>query len=183
MKLRVKHSGESRTYAMLWQTTQHLLKVAKTGQTGFLLQLQASAVFHAFTFEAYLNHVGSEEIDFWEEIEWISHSQKLSVLAKQLKFSCDRGRRPFQTIGGFFELRDALAHGRTTAIDLEFETSQDPSDDAAWCLLPWEKLTFKDLERYSQDLRKAVETINRARRKPDPFLWNEGARSTAISPA
>jgi hypothetical protein len=168
---------------MLWQTTQHLLQVAKTGQTGFLLQLQASAAFHAFTFEAYLNHVGSEEIDFWEEIERSSHSHKLSVLAKHLKFPCDLGQRPFQTLRNLVELRNALAHGKTTAIDLEVETSKTPSEDAAWCLLPREKLTCEDLERYSEDLREAVKKINQARRQPDPYLWNEGARSTQISPA
>jgi hypothetical protein len=32
---------------MLRHTTRHLLEVAKTLETGFLLQLQASAVFHA----------------------------------------------------------------------------------------------------------------------------------------
>ena len=65
MKLRVEHSGESRTYAILWQVARHLFETAKTLKTGSLLQLQASAVFHAFTFEAYLNHVGSQEIKSW----------------------------------------------------------------------------------------------------------------------
>jgi hypothetical protein len=87
---------------MLGHTTRHLLEVAKTRQTGFLLQLQASAVFHAFTFEAYLNHVGSQEIECWAEIDRSSHSNKLSVLAKHLKFTCDQGRRPFQTIEALF---------------------------------------------------------------------------------
>jgi hypothetical protein len=99
---------------MLWHTTRHLLEVAKTLETAFLLQLQGSAIFHAFTFEAYLNHVGSQEIEFWDEIDRIPHSNKLSVLAKRLKFTYDLGRRPFQTMRDLFKLRDGLAHGKTT---------------------------------------------------------------------
>ena len=49
----------------------HVHEVAKTLKTGFLVQLQASDVFHAFTFEAYLNYVGSREIEFWDEINRI----------------------------------------------------------------------------------------------------------------
>ena len=166
---------------MLWHTTRHLLEVARTLKIGFLLQLQASAVFHAFTFEAYLNHVGSQEIEFWDEIDRISYSNKLSVLSKRLKFTCDLSRRPFQTMRDLFKLRDGLAHGKTTEINHEFETSEDPSDDSAWCVLPWEKLTVGDLERFSEDLKAAIETINEARSTPDKFLWNEGARSTQIT--
>ena len=166
---------------MLWHTTRHLLEVAKTFKTGFLLQLQASAVFHAFTFEAYLNHVGSQEIEFWDEIDRIPNRNKLSVLSKRLKFTCDLSRRPFQTMGALFKLRDALAHGKTTEINHEFETSQDPSDDSAWCVLPWEKLTVDDLERFSEDLKAAIDMINKVRSTPDQFPWNEGGRSTQIS--
>ena len=167
---------------MLWHTTRHLLEVAKTLETGFLLQLQASAVFHAFTFEAYLNHVGSQEIESWKEIERkISYREKLSVLSKRLDFKCEPGRRPFQTIWTLFLLRDNLAHGKTIEIRHEFETSQDFPNDSAWCVLLWEKLTVSDLERYSKDLKAAIETINQARKTPDQFLWNEGTRSTQVS--
>jgi hypothetical protein len=166
---------------MLWHVAAHLLETAKTIKTGSLLQLQASAVFHAFTFEAYLNHVGSQEIESWEEIERIPYRDKLSVLSKHLNFTFDPDRRPFQTIWALFDLRDNLAHGKTTEIKNEFSTSQDPPDDSAWCVLPWERLTVSELETYSEDLEAAIETINQARKTPDKFLWNEGARSTQIS--
>jgi len=181
MKRRVEHGGESRTYAMLWHVASQLLELAKTLETGSLLQLQASAVFHAFTFEAYLNHVGSQEIEFWEEIDRIPYRKKLWALSKHLKFTFDPSRRPFQTIWVLFDLRDSLAHGKTIEIKHEFETSQDPPDDSAWCVLLWEKLTVSDLERYSKDLKAAIETLNQARKTPDPFLRNEGMRSTHIS--
>ena len=181
MKLRVEHGGESRTYAMLWQLARHLLETAKTLKTRSLLQLQASAVFHAFTFEAYLNHVGSQEIKSWEENERIQYREKLSDLSRHLNFKFDPGRRPFQTIWVLFDLRDNLAHGKTIEINHKFSTSQEIPDDSVWCALPWERLTDIDLQRFADDLKAAIETINQARKTPDQFLWNEGTRSTQIS--
>jgi hypothetical protein len=52
--------------------------------------LQASAVFHAFTFEAYLNHVGSQEIKFWEQM--IPYREELPILSRHLN-TFDRSLR------------------------------------------------------------------------------------------
>ena len=113
-----------------------------------LAQIAKRSVFHAFTFEAYLNHVGPQEIESWKEIERkISYREKLSVLSKRLDFKCEPGRRPFQTIWTPFDLRDNLAHGKTIEIKHEFETSRDPPGDSAWCVLLWERLTVSDLEK------------------------------------
>ena len=142
--------------------------------------MQASAVFHTFTFEAYLNHVGSQEIKSWEENERIQYREKLSDLSRHLNFKFDPGRRPFQTIWFLFELRK-LGAWKTIEIKHEFSTSQEIPDDSAWCGLPWERLTDSDLQRFSDDLKAAIETINQARKTPDQFLWNEGTRMTQIS--
>jgi len=58
-----------------------------------MLYLQAAAVFYAFAFEAYLNHVGSEVIEIWEEIERIPHGKKLRIIAKHLKLQLDHCNR------------------------------------------------------------------------------------------
>ena len=75
---------ESKTYAAIFHTAWHLLDMAENHETGRLLNLQAATVFFAFTFEAYLNHVGAEELGFWDEIERISYQKKLNVLSKHL---------------------------------------------------------------------------------------------------
>ena len=75
MKYKVTHSGSHRPYIASRLTAWSLLKRAKEDETGSLLQLKASVVFLAFTFEAYLNHVGCEEIKFWDEIERLSHKK------------------------------------------------------------------------------------------------------------
>ena len=44
----------------------------------------SSLLLTAFTFEAYLNYLGSEIIKFWDEIESIKVMQKYKVLCKEL---------------------------------------------------------------------------------------------------
>lgn len=181
MKLRVEHSGTVKTYAALHHTAWHLLDHAKTYEEGALLQIKACTVFCAFTFEAYLNHVGFEEIPFWNEIERISYRKKLNVIQSQLELNLNSSRPPFQTVFELFRLRDMLAHGRTVEFEESFETDTEPPIDSVWSVLPWEKLTISQGERYYDAVYKAIEMINSARPTPDDLLWNQGPRSKAIS--
>lgn len=181
MKLRVEHDGVCKTYAMLYHVAGHLLDFAKVHAEGSLLQLQASVVFHAFTFEAYLNHLGFTEIPFWDDIERIPYKNKLRVLAGHLGVDIRQGCRPFQTIWELFDLRDRLAHGRTVEIRDSYETTQDPPHDSSWRVLPWEKLTTDSLDRFRLDLKSAIETLNAARKNPDMLLWSEGIRGKTVT--
>lgn len=172
---------ESKTYAAIFHTAWHLLDMAERHETGRLLNLQAATVFFAFAFEAYLNHVGAEELPFWDEIDRISHWKKLAVLSKHLGFTKDTSKRPLQTILQLFELRNALAHGRTQNLKPTRTSKARPPRDATWRLLPWEQLTPKAVRRYHDDVRAAIELVNSARRKPDKRLWSEGARGYKVS--
>lgn len=167
----------SKSYVTLFRTGWHLLDMAEKHAEGSLLNLNGAAVFLAFSFEAYLNHVGAEEISFWNEIERISHSQKLLVLSKHLKFKADNSCRPFQTLKKLFELRNGLAHGRTQAETVVVKSRGKSADGAAWRLLPWEKLSSDSVRRIHDDLKECVQTINDSRPHPDDRLWNEGTRS------
>jgi hypothetical protein len=181
MKLRVEHSGLCKTYTVLCHTAQHLLDHAKHYESGSLLQIKASVVFSAFTFEAYLNHVGSEEIPFWNEIERIPYKKKLRVIAAQLGLTLDTSRPLLHTVFELFRLRDILAHGRTTEFSEPYETDAEPAFDSAWNILPWEKLTMEDGECYLAAVTQAIELINKSRSVHDEFLWNQGTRSKSVS--
>lgn len=171
----------SKTYAALFHTAWHLLDTAEKQKDGWLLNLQAATVFFAFTFEAYLNHVGAEEIAFWDEIEHISYTEKLMVLAKHLGFSPDKAKRPFQTINLLFRLRNDLAHGRTQKVKKKVISKMPPDHDAAWRVLPMEQITPQQVRRYHDDVRSAVECINTARPKSDQLVWNQGMRVFTIN--
>ena len=171
---------ESKTYAAIFHTAWHLLDMAERHELGRLLNLQAATVFFAFTFEAYLNHVGAEELSFWNEIDRISYRNKLAVLSKHLPFEKDASKPPFKTVLELFELRNALAHGRTQKLTIRKTSKSLPSHHAAFYLLPMEKLTPETVRQYHDDVQAAVELINSARHKPDKLLWNQGSRSSTI---
>ena len=182
MKYKVSHDGTTKTYAVLWHTAWHLLETAKDHREGSLLNLQASAVFHAFTFEAYLNHVGVNEIVFWDEIDRISYWRKLKIIGKHLGLSINPGVPPFQGILELFSLRNTLAHGRTIEIDVTYEVDEEPGVHSSWEIHEWEKLTTDKVERYRNNVRGAIQAINAVRKDPDDEteLWNQGGRGRYI---
>jgi hypothetical protein len=175
------YNVESKTYAAIFHTGWHLLDMAERHELGRLLNLQAATVFFAFAFEAYLNHVGAEELPFWEEIDRISNDDKLTVLSKHLGFTKDVSRRPLQTIRDLFKRRNELAHGRTINETITKTSQSPPSHEAVAFLLPWEQLTPEAGRLYHDDVQAAIELINSARRVPDILLWNQGSRSSKIS--
>ena len=127
MKYEVTHSGKYRSYVDLKLTAWSLLERAKENELGSLLQLKASVVFQAFTFEAYLNHVGSEEIKFWAEIERSPYRKKLNILECQFdSLNVDPSKSPFQRIFELFRLRDKLAHGKTEDFHESYVSNQEP---------------------------------------------------------
>jgi hypothetical protein len=181
-KYETTYEVESKTYAAIFHTAWHLLDMAESHEMGKLLNLQAATVFFAFTFEAYLNHVGAEELTFWAEVDRISYQKKLSVLSKHLGFAKDLSKPPLKTILELFKLRDALAHGRTESTTIKLTWSAPPPRDAVWSLLPAEKLTPEAVRRYHDEVQAAIEFINSARQNPDMLLWNQGSRSSVTSP-
>lgn len=62
---------EVRTYADLAHGVAVLLEKAKSDAKGSYYTTMGALVLTAFTFEAYLNHLGKETIKFWDEIESI----------------------------------------------------------------------------------------------------------------
>jgi len=73
-----------------------------------------------------------------------------------------------------------LAHGRTKAIAVEYETDEEPPHYSSWRIHEWEKLSVDKVENYAKCVRKAIEMINRARTSPDDDLWNQGMRGRKV---
>lgn len=176
----IEEEAHSKTYVALDRIARHLLDRAEHEPEGSLLNLQAAVVFIAFAFEAYLNHVGQEEIAFWEEIELISYRKKLAVITKQVGMKLDMSAQPGQTISELFKLRNNLAHGRTQTEKRQRSAPVPLPYDSIWRFFEHEKLTSQLIQHYRGEMRRAVEMINDARTTPDPFLWNEGSRMTCV---
>jgi hypothetical protein len=102
-------------------------------------------------------------------------------LSKHLGFTKDISKSPLKTILQLFELRNALAHGRTQNLTIKKTTESIPAHDAAWRLLPMEQLIPETVRQYHDDVQAAIELINSARRSPDKLLWDQGSRASKIS--
>ena len=59
---------EVRTFADLAHGADVLIMKTEKDQSGSYYTIMSSLLLTAFTFEAYLNHLGSKLIKFWKEI-------------------------------------------------------------------------------------------------------------------
>ena len=113
-KVRVSKEGQVNTYALMWNASWSFLKTAEQEVEGSYYQIMASLIFTAFTMEAYLNHLGKQLLQCWNEIEIsLSPSKKLRLLAEKIGIEIHERKRPFQTVFNIFKFRNWFAHGKT----------------------------------------------------------------------
>jgi len=112
-KARIEVKCKVKTFCDLSNGAYVLLEKSKENIEGSYYTTMASILFSAFTFEAFLNHLGSKKIKFWEEIESISVTNKYAVLCKAFGVTPQLGVRPYQTIKSLFQFRNAIAHGKS----------------------------------------------------------------------
>lgn len=172
----IRKHGEVRTFVTLRYSSWCLLDRAKEKRDGWFYECMASLVFSAFAFEAYLNHVGSRSCSFWNSIERISYRDKITVLADLFEFDADFGKRPFQTIGELFGMRNLLAHGRTEYVDKTFTVTAIPDiREIARNLSDWEEyISLESAARAHEDVTSAVEFINQIPALHEEHLWSHG---------
>ena len=75
-------SKEVRTYYDLNHGADVLILIAEQFQKGSNFTIMSSMLLRAFTFEAYLNHLGSKTFNFWEEVDSIRVMDKYKLLCK-----------------------------------------------------------------------------------------------------
>ncbi|WP_417737362.1 hypothetical protein [Rosistilla oblonga] len=85
-------------------------------RSGHQYESMSCLIVAAFKFEAFLNDIGSRLLPYWDEIDRISHRNKLAVIAKQIDFPVDYSKRPFQTLIALFDARNELAHARPQSL-------------------------------------------------------------------
>ncbi|WP_226968209.1 hypothetical protein, partial [Zhongshania antarctica] len=69
-------------------------------------------VFLAFSMESYINSLGAQHLDIWDELERLPWKKKITILHKTVSKSPDWGSPPLQFASQIFKLRDRLAHGK-----------------------------------------------------------------------
>ena len=157
------------TFVELRKISSDLLSVGAGMEDNESL-LQATVIYSAFCFEAYLNHVGEQEVVFWEEIEMIRTFEKLTILKKHLSLEINEGCRPFQSLKEAFGIRNELAHGRTKGKDLDgmhHETILEELKDS----FKRTKVNMEFAARCYMDTVELIENINSQRPNPEEYLW------------
>ena len=162
MKLKTKVNKTIYTFAYLRSVSKSCFEQANKDKEGRHLFLAASIVFSAFTLEAFFNHIGDKTINNWSIKERkLSPFDKLSILAKKHSIKIDFGKRPYQSVKLIFQLRDALAHGKTTEITKENYQHLNMDLTPILPLTNWEKLiSLSKAEKYLADVKTVVEEFS-----------------------
>lgn len=162
-KARFKGEREVRTFADLNHGANVLFGIAKDSPRGSYYTLMASLLLSAFTFEAYLNHLGDKTFPFWKKIESIRVMDKYSLLCAHFKIDVDWGGRPHQTLKQLFRFRNSIAHGKSVVVVGEriVDAEAEPHD-----LMPqahWEEFcTWENADRVRTDVSAVVTQMHDA---------------------
>src|SRR5260370_18163995 len=79
------------THAELWHASRVVLRSGQQTPKDSAWQFLASAIFTAFAFEAYLNHVGPKVYARWDDVERLSPLAKLDLICHFLNVSITQG--------------------------------------------------------------------------------------------
>ncbi len=151
---------EIRTFAYLLGTATDAFEKSDIAD-GSTYQIMSSLVFSAFTLEAYMNHLGAQKIEFWDEIEQIGPMPKLKVICSVLSLEFDPSSRPIQTAKQLFKFRNFMAHAKTEKV-VGSGTRKNPTVDPGENLVEteWEKFCNKaEAERGIEDIKQIMETL------------------------
>jgi hypothetical protein len=172
---------EVRTFADLAHGSEVLIMKTKQDQKGSYYTTMSSLLLTAFTFEAYINHLGDKKIKFWEEIEPIKVMDKYSVLCKELGINPDFSRRPFQTLKSLFKFRNSIAHGKSKILKETKEVSWQDDPHIHKPRTEWEEYCeIGNAKRAKVDISEVIKELHKTAGLGDhPFM--HGMTITSVS--
>jgi hypothetical protein len=178
------------TYSELWHASRCVLESGLKEQKGSTWQFLSCAVLTAFTFEAYLNHVGSRTIECWQQHERLPPWSKFELLCKTLgvTFPEGTGVRPLQTVVKLLDFRNTIAHGRSVEIKSKPEVRVANESLDLYLgerpLTEWERLiqdkTF--VERAREDVEVVLTKLHEGRKDEKESLFTFGMGSHSATP-
>lgn len=99
-------------------------------------------IFAAFALEAFLNHIGEQLFESWQDYlkKALSTEAKLALICEKLEIEIDFGVRPFQGLRALFRFRNAMAHSVTESLDPEKAKHYLEVGEGSWPAAEWEKM-------------------------------------------
>ena len=176
MKYPYEAEREIRTYTYLYMVSKDALDAATKSKDGQFFKIISSLVFAAFSLEAYINHIGEQRIEYWEEIESIKTTSKLKIIYTNLGLSYDNSKRPIQTIIELLRFRNIMAHGRTERIQEQGYIKKEKLDpDENFIIGKWEKfVNLKEAKRAIEDAKAIMESMCEASGSKKELLFDYG---------
>jgi len=157
---------QTNTYLYLYKTAKINLEELENSQSGSFYKIIICITFCAFTLEAYMNHIGYDNCNFWNEVEKNKPLEKLKILYSTFNLEFDKSSRPLQSIIEMYKYRNLLAHGKTetttntTSINQEV-TEIDMSQIVGFAQTRWESMTTSsNARRYFDDMKKVIELLH-----------------------
>ena len=147
------------TYNYLNEAATFALEQATASELGSFYNCLCSIVMSAFCLEAYINHVGMDRFQDWDD--WASPLDKLERVAKELHVEIDFGKRPFQSIKNTNRFRNWMAHGRTDVLPISYTEKRPTRGKVRRAKTRWQSMcTVIKAKHFLEDSEKVVELIH-----------------------
>ena len=95
---------EVRSYAELAHGVSVLIEKTEQESKDSFYTAMSALLLTAFTFEAYLNHLGWKKIETWDKDDRASVLDKYGKLCKYFQLHPDYARLPYQTLKTLFNV-------------------------------------------------------------------------------
>ena len=170
------------TYSDFWNTSKFLLENGQSNERGSYYQFLGSLMFSAFTFEAFLNHIGEHLFSSWPELERkLSHRAKLALISEKLDFKIDYSRLPWQIIPTLFGFRDKVAHGKNEMLRLEKVVPHDDHYEKVmheFMFAEWQKFaTEENAVNVRKHLEKIMTDVHEMVKIENEHLFSHGSQT------
>lgn len=153
---------EIRMAAYNRSASRFFLKLAEKKEEGWMYPTLSSIVFSAFTYEAFLNTLGTKIITNWDEYDRKSTVDKLKVICQKINYKPNKNKRPYYTLKKLVWFRNLTAHGREEIILVQGKTVTKQknsayykaieSDWGKYCTVKNARKAFEDVEKIAEDL-------------------------------
>lgn len=165
------------SYVCLREGACAALAQAKDSEKHRFHNCMSVIIFSAFCLEAYLNHLGQDRFEYWDDDikKNLTVENKLKIIAHDLGLTLDFSRRPFQSFRTTFKFRNLVAHAQTDKKthqgDHALREGQDPStmiqEPQTW----WEKqCSLQSAQRLLEDAERIISLLHKETgSKTDPF--------------
>jgi len=172
-KLSVSSERSIYTYVYLNIAADWAFEQAEGTEEGRFYNCMSSIILSAFCIEAYLNHIGSKLLPYWDEEfrKGLSIRNKLKIICHHLNLAPDYLRRPFQSFRHIVKYRNLLAHAISEKTSENGIQMVRDDERAKYPETWWEKHTnLQTAKRWLADTESIITEIHKAAGEGDiPF--------------